>query len=73
MRATRALLDFVVGRVLRFWEVDEPDDENKLLAGFTELHRAGKLSYEEYREIQIRLAEQVQNRIEEREAKQRKR
>ncbi len=72
MRATRAVLDFIVSRVLRFWQADEPDDERTLLAKFDELRRDGKLSFEEYREIQIALAERIQERGAERAAKKEK-
>src|SRR5262249_39066338 len=56
-------------RFLRHWKLDDPDNETTLLARFRELHRAGKLSFEEFREIQLNLAEQMERRSEERHAK----
>jgi hypothetical protein len=52
-------------RFLRNWQLEKPDDENSLLTKFREMHRAGELSAEEYRDVRIRLAEQMRDRTEE--------
>ena len=66
MAALRRALEWVVGKVLGRFEVEEPDDEPTLLANFDELRRQGKLTFEEFREIQISLAEQMEERAEKR-------
>ena len=64
MAALRRALEWLVGRVLGRFEIEEPDNETTLLANFDELRRQGKLTYEEFREIQITLAEQMEVRRE---------
>lgn len=49
-------------RFLRNWELDKPDDENALLSKFRDMHHSGELSAEEYRDVRIRLAEQMKDR-----------
>lgn len=56
-------------RSLRNWQMADPDDPATLRAKFRELHRQGKLSAEEYREVQISLAELAERRAEDAEAK----
>ena len=51
------------------FSVEEPDNETTLLANFNELRRQGKLTFEEFREIQITLAEQMEERAEKSEGK----
>jgi phosphoglycerol transferase MdoB-like AlkP superfamily enzyme len=51
-------------RFLRHWQVGDPDNEQTLRARFRELHQQGLLSFEEYREIQITLAEQMRQHAE---------
>jgi hypothetical protein len=52
-------------RFLRNIKLDEPDDAATLRAKFRELRQQGELTAEEYREIQVRLAEQVMRQAEE--------
>ena len=52
-------------RFLRNWQTEEPDNEQSMLTRFRELHRKGELSAEEFREIRIRLAEQMRRRADE--------
>src|SRR5262245_19570987 len=52
-------------RFLRNWEIEKPEDENSLLTKFREMHRSRELSAEEYRDVRIRLAEQMRDRVEE--------
>jgi hypothetical protein len=47
-------------RFLRNYQLENVYDEQSLLKNFRELHKQGKLSYEEFREVQIRLMEQMQ-------------
>jgi hypothetical protein len=49
-------------RFLRNWQLEKPDDENTLLTKFRDMHRSGELSAEEYRDVRIRLAEQMRDR-----------
>ena len=46
-------------RFLRFWKLDEPESEESLRNKFREMHREEELTAEEYREVQLRLAEQM--------------
>lgn len=71
--AIRALLELIVGKLLGKFEVEDPDDEQTLLARFDDLRRQGKLTYEEFREIQISLAEQMEQRADQENAKKRNR
>ncbi len=52
-------------RFLKNWQSEEPDDEQSLLVRFRDLHRKGKLSADEFREVRISLAEQMKRRAEE--------
>ena len=52
-------------RFLRNVKINEPDSEETLRAKFREMHRQGELSAQEYREIQVSLAEQMLRRAEE--------
>jgi uncharacterized membrane protein len=52
-------------RFLRKMKFDDPDSEETLRAKFREMHRQGELSAEEYREVQVTLAEQMMRRAEE--------
>lgn len=58
-------------RFLRHWQFDDPADPETLRTEFRELHRQGKLTAEEYREVQVTLAEQAERRREEAEAQKR--
>lgn len=57
-------------RFLRNWQLEKPDDESTLLNQFRDLQRSGELSEAEFREVRIRLAEQMRQRAEELESKE---
>ena len=58
-------------RFLRSWQLEDPSDPATLRARFRELHRQGELTVQEYREVQITLAEHAERRREEVEAQKR--
>ena len=60
-------------RFLRNWQLEDPSDPETLRTRFRELHRQGELTAQEYREVQITLAEQAERRREEAEAQKRPR
>ena len=58
-------------RFLRNWQLEDPSDPESLRARFRELHRQGELTVQEYREVQLTLAEHAERRREEAEAQKR--
>ena len=58
---------------LRSWQLEDSTDPETLRSRFRKLHRQGELTAQEYREVQITLAEHAERRREEAEAQKRAR